>query len=447
MNMMQKVILGLQVCAFLLVSLFATSSVRGAEEEKKGWKDRFSLGNRLHVSGYGNVHYMDHSGVPRIVGKSDLNEGFFQAREFSLFLDYQMSTNVVVSTEISAANDFKDIDVGYLYFDFDISSMMDVWDPDRLGNLTLRAGRILIPFLSYNENKPNFKQNLMSQPFTACLLSPVINGPPEFDTLGWSDTGILLNWNHPMGPGVFDLKFTAIEGLGSDKEVLDADYIQLATPIDTFNPAIRSRDGLNHRSTGSAGWFDDNNSEPAFTAKATYLFNDQPFDFGVSWYSGNWDNAGDENLEMYGVHFNWLARRWTLKGEYAKAAVEQTAGINVVPLPGPNLINDSTGDYHMDSWYVEGSYIPFFYGEEETRFLRVVARYDEVDSNDKAVFTPWDRSRVTLGLEWQFMKNARLRFEHQEQTLDDFDHALAPFISAGGRGDVAVDMVSLIFWF
>ena len=41
-------------------------------------------GDKMLISGYGNTHYMDHDGVPKMVGKKDLNDGFFQLREFRL---------------------------------------------------------------------------------------------------------------------------------------------------------------------------------------------------------------------------------------------------------------------------------------------------------------------------------------------------------------------------
>jgi len=131
------------------------------------------------------------------------------------------------------------------------------------------------------------------------------------------------------------------------------------------------------------------------------------------------------------------------------ADVEQTPGINpVVGVTGPNpTSNQTTGDYKMNALYVEGSVIPLRYGPNGDRYLRVIYRYDDVDTNDKASFTPFDRSRHTYGAEWQFAKNTRLRYEYQDHTLDDFDRAPAPFIAAGGERNVTMHMASIIFWF
>lgn len=191
---------------------------------------------------------MDHDGVPRFVDSDDLNDGIGQLREFSIFLDYTVSQNVLVSTELGSADNFEELDANYLYLDFDLSSIADNIDSDKYGNLSLRAGKFLVPFLSYNENKPNFKQSLMSQPFTAWQMAPVINSPRDFKSLGWSDTGVMLNWNRMAGPGILDIKVSAIKGLQSDADVLDANYGRLDTVLDMgsgpFNPAVRPRDGL-----------------------------------------------------------------------------------------------------------------------------------------------------------------------------------------------------------
>jgi len=333
---------------------------------------------------------------------------------------------------------------------FDIGGMIDAWDEEKIGRLNIRVGKFLVPFLSYNENKANFKQYLMSQPFTAWNMAPVIQSPPDFNGLGWSDTGILFNWNRETGDvGIVDFKLAVIKGLQSGSAALDGNSSTLDTfiaPMGTpFQPTVRPRDGLIQNELSST--FDDNNDEPAVTLKLTYRPSAIPLDFGVSWYHGAWDDAGDNNLDMYGFHANYITKRWTLRGEYVHADVEQTAGINVVSLPGPSSLNVTTGDYNMDAWYIEGSVVPVYYGENDSRYLRLIARFDDLDTNDKASFTPWDRNRFTVGTEWQFMSNARLRYEWNYHTLDDFSKAPAPFVAAGGERHIQMHMVSAIFWF
>ncbi len=148
---------------------------------------------------------------------------------------------------------------------------------------------------------------------------------------------------------------------------------------------------------------------------------------------------------MWGAHARWLARNWTLKGEWVLADVEQDAGIN--PIGAPAIINDSTGDYNMVAWYVEGSVIPVRWGPREDRFLRLVFRYDDVVTNDKISFTPFDKKRITPGVELQFAHNTRLRYEWQYHTLEDFEKAPTPFKAAGGEEHITMHMWSVIFWF
>ena len=396
--------------------------------------------SKIHISGYGNMHYMDHNGMPIFVGNRDMNNGFFQLREFSLFFDIAITEKIIASTELEASNNGNAYTANYAYVDFQATE-----------NLSLRAGKILVPFLSYNENKPNFKQNLMSQPFTAWNLAPVIPLPLEFHGFGWSDAGAMLNWNKTLGDaGLLDLKFAVINGLGSNSNVLDDNTMQLHAGMMT--PIVRTRDGLVQNE--EVNELMDNNNNKATVLKASFKPMSLPMDFGVSWYRGAWDPAGKKNLQMLGGHLNWLARNWTVKGEYVTADVEQDAGIlivdnshimNMMMLDMVNMANTTVGDYKMNAFYVEGSIVPLRWGND--RFLRLVARYDDVDTNDKAMFTPFDRSRITVGFEWQFGKNTRFRYEYQRSTIHDFDKAPMPFINAGGEETIQMHMPSVIFSF
>ncbi len=388
----------------------------------------------VRISGYGNMHYMNHDGVARFVGSQDLNNGFFQLREFSLFIDVAITDAIVASTEIEAADNGTAYTANYGYMDFQATP-----------NLSLRAGKILVPFLSYNENKPNFKQHLMSQPFTAWNLAPVNGVAIGYKGFGWSDAGVMANWNNELGEwGLFDVKFAVVNGLGSNSDVLDDNTVQLDAGMMT--PVVRPRDGLIQNETTNS--LRDNNNDKATVVKITL----QPLallgDLGFSWYRGKWNSSGTRNLTMLGAHLNVLQRNWTLKSEYVIAQVEQDAGIDPVAnagLMGPAMLNTSTGDYDMRAWYVEGSVIPV--RGTNDRYLRLVGRFDDVDTNDQTGFTPFDRSRVTLGTEFQFATNTRIRFEWQRSVIDDFQNAPGPYVGAGGKEAIIMAMSSVIFSF
>lgn len=146
---------------------------------------------------------------------------------------------------------------------------------------------------------------------------------------------------------------------------------------------------------------------------------------------------------MVGPHFRIAGERWEVKSEAAFARVEQIAGLTVGSFAGP-APNLTTATYNMRAWYLEGAYRAWEYGED--RWLKLVARFDDVDTNDKAAFTPFDRSRFTLGLEWQYAPRARLRYEFQKHTIDDYEKAPPPIANSVPKHP-GMHMVSVIFWF
>jgi hypothetical protein len=410
------------------------------------------LADRINISGYGNTHFMTMDGMPRRASGSDINDATVQLREFSLFVDANVAEGVIASVELEAGDNGNNYSANYAYADIDISTMLHSWDSDDFGNLSFRIGKILVPFLSYNENKVSFKQNLMSAPFTAQNFAPVIPFNDNFHGAGWADVGAMLNWNYIVGElGIVDLKAAIFNGLNSDTDVLDDNTLQLKATTtmsmgmmtSTFQPTVRPRDGFLQNEDNKLR---DNNDDKASVVKLTCRSLDLPLEFGASWYRGAWDDDSENDLQMLGAHLNLVARDWSLKGEYGIAHVEQEEGINPIS-QGPAAINRSTNDYNMQAWYVEGSVIPFRYGEDDNNYLRLVFRFDDVDTNDKADFTPWDRWRITPGMEWQFINNSRLRYEFNHAEIENFGEAPQAYKDSGGTKKVQMHMASFIFSF
>ncbi|PCJ47063.1 MAG: hypothetical protein COA99_01685 [Moraxellaceae bacterium] len=417
------------------------------------WADsvRESTDGRINLSGYVNAHYMKHEGLPEFLTR-DPNLPLVQIREASIFADVVITDNILFSTELETSYDFSDEEASgredkfeslfnYYYMDLDIAGIFD-WDTDEIGSVNIRAGRVLVPFLQYNENKPNFKQSLMSQPFTAWQLAPVNNVAASFKQFGWSDLGVVLDWSKDVGAGIVNIKTSAINGLGVDGPVLDTTVVTL-NPPGMMKPTVRVRDGLHN---ARADWNDntDSNGELAFSAKVSFAFFAMPLNIGVSWYSGAWDENEDHNLTMKGIHVDYIMPKWHIKGETVVADVEQTAGVDPVGVMMTAGINTSSGDYTMTASYIEGAYNVFEYGNSNKNYVKLIVRYDRVNTNDEVMFTPFNRSRNTIGLEWQFINNIKLRYESQRHTLEDFDNAPQPFIDAGGEETVRMNMLSII---
>lgn len=454
---------------WLIVCLMMTVSAQAEVDPMSTMEDlaqaiKAGTGGRVNLSGYINGHYMKHDGMPKFVGKN-LNKSLVQLREASFFADILITDYLIFSTELELSYDFSEEDssgredsfeglLNYFYLDYQISDHLD-WDEDESGTLKFRIGRILVPFLSYNENKPNFEQTLMSQPFTAWQMVPVNNVAVSFKQFGWTDIGLSGNWSKALGDhGLLDIKLSVINGLGSDVNVLDSNTVQIASPMSTgiggmgasVMPTVRPRDGL---ANAKSDWdeFSDVNSDKATVLKVSYASFSVPLEVGVSWYQGAWDEEEEHDLTMVGVHLNYTQKDWSVKTEWVRADVEQTADINIVTAMGPSQINISTGDYNMQAWSIEGAYTSHRYGPGNDRFLTWIVRLDNIETNDEATFSPFNRSRSTIGLELGFLHNVRLRLEYQRHSLDDYDAAPGPYVSAGGDEDISMGMLSVIAYF
>jgi len=482
--------------ANLVVGMSITVGVHAGIDPMKTMEDlslsvKENTAGMLNLSGYINGHYMKHQGMTRFVGK-DLNTHLLQIREASVFADILIKDYLVFSTELEMSLDFSDEEasgrddafealLNYFYFDYQLSDHLG-WDEDDTGTLRFRVGRILVPFLSYNENKPSFKQTLMSQPFTAWQIAPVNNVAASFQQFGWTDVGLSINWSKSIGDaGLFDIKASVINGLGSETAVLDDNTIQIASAMsmsmsmddegsmdgmdsrdsmDSMDdmemsmmhmgsevmPTVRPRDGL---ANAKSEWddFSDVNDNKAIALKMSYASFSAPLEVGFSFYQGEWDADIGYDLTMMGLHMNYTPNDWSVKVEWVQADVEQGAGINVVSAMGPDAINNSTGSYTMSAWSIEGAYTAKRYGPSNRNFLTLLLRLDDVVTNDEATFSPFNRSRTTVGLEWGFLHNMRLRAEYQLHELRDYSSAPAPYISAGGEETISMGMLSLIAYF
>ncbi len=399
------------------------------------------LGTRARAEitwgGYGNMHWMDMEGMPLFldaVGGSaepDLNNPLFQLREFSIFLEAPLSERLVASAEIEVGDNGNTFTLNYGY----VEIMAAEW-------LELKAGKILVPFLAYNERKANQYQSLMSHPFTAWQLAPVTGRPMETHGLGWSDIGFQVDIKSQRDAGVLDLKLAVINGLGSDDpNALDANYVYFS---DGMPGEVRPRDGLSQNE--SAGVHTDNNGTPAGVAKLTYINTGSSVraELGLSLYYGNWDPNDLHSLTMYGANFRLEGRKWELAGEAGWANVEQDPGLTPAGDTLALMPNLTTGDYGMHAWYIEAATRVADYGEDH--WVKLIARYDDVDTNDKVMFTPFDRSRITVGLEWQFDSSARLRYEFQRNSIHDYGSAM-PSVQNSVPENPSMHMVSIIFWF
>jgi hypothetical protein len=176
---------------------------------------------------------------------------------------------------------------------------MDVWFRR---NVALRIGAILAPFNRFDDFHAPLENLLVTRPQMA----------REIGVSAFKEVGINFHGNQSVGEDVY-LNFDAyvINGLGAGS---------------------RLRTSRQYR---------DNNDAKSLGFRVSGIFVDQ-WEVGTSLYHGAWDDDGNHDVTMFGLHFLGKVGDLSLYGEYSDAMSEN---------PPP------TDDGKMDGFFVQASYL------------------------------------------------------------------------------------------
>lgn len=210
-------------------------------------------------------------------------------------------------------------------------------------NAALRIGAILTPFNRFDEMHGPLENLLVTRPQMS----------REIGVSAWKEVGLDLHGHLPIDPKFYlNYDVYAINGLGAGRRLRNSRH------------------------------YEDNNDAKSIGARVSGVFADR-WELGVSYYRGAWDDDGELNLDMYGVHFMGRVADLDLYAEYSKAVSE-----NPAPLE----------DGEADGFFVQASYLI------DGRF-RPTVRYGSLDYLDEGNLlgrSPTNRDQRVLALGFNY---------------------------------------------
>lgn len=219
-------------------------------------------------------------------------------------------------------------------------------------NTGLKIGAILTPFNRFDDFHGPLQNRLVSRPSVS----------REIGVSAWKDVGINLHGMFRLNKKMFlNYDFYLINGLGSGSRLR------------------KSRQ------------YKDNNGKPGRGFRLSGVFNDR-YEAGVSYYSGQWDDEGLYDLNMFGVFALGRIGSLELYGEYSRAVSENPGEI---------------ADGRADGFFVQGSYL---FGKG----VRSTVRYgtlDYLDLMNDLGRSPADMDKRVLALGFSLNLNSRVVFK------------------------------------
>jgi hypothetical protein len=196
-------------------------------------------------------------------------------------------------------------------------AFMDVWFRS---NVALRIGALLAPFNRFDDFHAPLENFMVTRPQMA----------REIGVSAFKEVGINFHGNQPLSEDVY-LNFDAyaINGLGAGS---------------------RLRTSRQYR---------DNNDAKSLGFRVSGVFMDR-WEVGTSFYHGAWDDDGNHDVDMFGIHFLGRVGDLSLYGEYSDARSEN-----------PEPADDGTAD----GYFVQASYLI-------KKHFRPTVRYGNLDYLD-----------------------------------------------------------------
>ena len=183
---------------------------------------------------------------------------------------------------------------------------MDVW---LFRNTALRIGAMLTPFNRFDDLHGPLENFLVTRPQTS----------REIGVSAWKEVGIDLHGNIFLHKNFFlNYNVYMINGLGSGTRLRGSRQYQ------------------------------DNNDAKSLGFRVSGVIADR-WEIGVSYYTGVWDNAGQQNLSLYGFHFLTKVAGLDVFAEYSHSLSEN---------PPPLALGKADGFFIQTSYLLAGKFRP-----------------------------------------------------------------------------------------
>lgn len=251
----------------------------------------------------------------------------------------------------------------------------------------IKAGVILLPFLSYNQRHDDPLHNISDRPYTATNLIPTAFAQPGIAVYGAFDAvdALALNYDIALSNG-FDNGFDTIEGARESRSPFNED------------------NNNNKMLTGRLG----------FVPRTDFL---DAVDGGLSFLFSKYDDENRRRINGYGADIFIKKGPFDVRGEWGAFDLKRK---NTTGIPDDKIALDPvTGADHppgLRGWYVEGAF-HFFPLDDSARKhfpfttesdLAIVVRFQEMDLNTSTIgATPTDDLHsTTVGL--AFRPNAKM---------------------------------------
>ena len=231
----------------------------------------------IAISSYGAVNFGKRSGQDSIIDAESFELVFSgQPHErISFFSELEFERAAAVGAERGG-----EVLVEQAYVDMMLSD-----------NLSVRGGVILVPFGNNEADHYAPLRDVIYRPLSSRLIAPS----------DWTDNGFGLVGHRELSQN-WQLDWEGYLVAGLDDQI-----------------------GVNGLRNARQGFGEDNNNNKAFAAHLT-LRNSDDLSVGLGLYSGAYDDAGEQQLNGWGLDFNWRHEGWKFAGEYLRMRADRVEG-------------------------------------------------------------------------------------------------------------------------
>ncbi len=344
------------------------------EAAEEGGLKRFGNFGKLHLFGYGEVHY--NAFIGSTPNKIDVHR-------FTLGLGYDFTDRIKMRGELDLEHDFKEPEIEFVYIDF----LLKPW-------ANLRAGSILVPMGVMNEHHEPPLFYSVERPELYRLIIPT----------EWQGVGAGAHGQLPAG---FSYE---LYGLSS------------------MNAVSFHDDGtVNHSFTGSNGFDDAHSVADAvgrdFGAAGRLEYKGVPgLRVGTSFFVGNTGQGnkaiGGGLLTMLEGDAKYSFQGIDLDGIFVFADLKDAGNINKVLIAADPTFTDFVG-HEMIGWYLEGAYHVFHHLLPDTKHdLVVFGRYEATNTQFRMPATfaadpANNRHNVTAGVSYMPIPQVAIKADYQ----------------------------------